>query len=362
MNTKGKKVCILLPGENIAPVGGYKIAYQYANALFAAGFDVTIVHSVFPSEGFPYKPSFGLRTGLWFVDIMQRRFNLLHQKWYDLNENIKCLNIPSITENNLPLADIYIATAVCTAYAVRNYAPKAASKFYLIQDFESWDVSKEYVLESFKWDLNKIVIAPWLRDIVSSVGEDSFLVPNGFDSNVFFLEKSIEERENNTLMYLASSYERKGTVDINRALEIVAEKYKIKVLAFGACPRLKGTPAFVEFIRRPSKDKLRHMYNASAIFIGGSREEGYGLPVGEAMCCGCAIVCTITGGYQAMVDDTCALQSNVQDPEALAENIIQFLENPDLRVKLAYNGNKKIQGYSAKESESRFVEYISKSI
>ena len=77
---KKKSVCILLPGENISPVGGYKIAYQYANALSSAGYDVSIIHSVFPSEGFPYHPSFPLNFGLGVVDLCQRKLNLFHQK------------------------------------------------------------------------------------------------------------------------------------------------------------------------------------------------------------------------------------------------------------------------------------------
>lgn len=353
-----KKVCILLPGENISPVGGYKIAYQYANALFRSGFDVTIVHSVFPSAGFPYRPAFWLRTGLRLVDILQRRFNLIHQKWFNLEKGIASLNIPSITKDNLPYADIYISTAISTAHAINSFISDKVPKYYFIQDFESWDVSRDYVLESYKWKMNKIVIAPWLQKIVSSVGEFSFLVPNGFDPNVFYLKNDIDERADNTLMYLASIYERKGTSDINEALEIVARKHEIKVYSFGACSRPKGTPSYVKFVKRPTLKQLVDMYNQTAIFIGGSREEGYGLPVGEAMFCGCAIVCTITGGYQAMVDDTCALQSSVKDPQALADNILKLIENGKLRRELAKKGNAKIQHYLASESERKFVDYI----
>ncbi|MDD5972971.1 MAG: glycosyltransferase family 4 protein [Spirochaetales bacterium] len=355
---KKKSVCILLPGENISPVGGYKIAYQYANALSSAGYDVSIIHSVFPSDGFPYHPSFPLNFGLWVVDGCQRKLNMFHQKWYSLKKEIKCYNIPVLTKDNIIKADIYIATAICTAHSILTCAPKGKKYYYLIQDFESWDVSKNYVLESFHWPLKKIVIAPWLQEIIRNENEESVLIPNGFDRSIFYLETPIEDRNDNSILFMSSSYERKGTVDILNALDIVNKTHDIKVSSFGACSKRKGAFSDYDYYKRPSKQQLRKLYNDAAIFIGGSREEGYGLPVGEAMCCGATIVCTINGGYQAMVDDSTALQSPIKDSEALAKNIIKLLDDRNLRIQLAKKGYEKIASYSFEQAESKFVQYI----
>lgn len=359
---KQKTVCFLLPGENISPVGGYKITYEYANALARNGYEVSIIHSVYPSKGFPYQPSFPLNFGLGFVDLVQRKTKILHQKWYKLDERVKCYNIPYVTKENIIKADIYIATAVCTAHAVLNCAPKDSIWYYLIQDFESWDVSKEYVLSSFHWPLKKIVIAPWLQDIISSEGESSVLIPNGFDSSIFYLKKPIEERDDNSILFMSSSYERKGTVDILEALNIVSKTHKIKVSSFGSCSKRKGSFSDYEYYRSPSKSLLVDLYNNAAIFIGGSREEGYGLPVGEAMCCGSAIVCTINGGYQAMVDENTALQSEIKNPQALADNICKLLDDRSLRIKLAKNGYNKIQAYSCEQAERKFINLINSDV
>lgn len=353
-----RTVCFLLPGENISPVGGYKITYEYANALVRAGYDVSIIHSVYPSKGFPYQPKFPLNFGLGFVDLVQRKTKLLHQRWYELDSRVKCYNIPYITKENLLKADIYVATAVCTAHAVMQCAPKDSVWYYLIQDLEAWDVSKEYVLSSFHWPFRKIVIAPWLQDIVSKEGESSVLIPNGFDSSIFKLNKPIEERDNNSILFMSSAYERKGTVDILEALNIVSKTHDIKVSSFGSCSKRKGSFTAYDYYRSPSKSLLVDLYNSAAIFIGGSREEGYGLPVGEAMCCGAAIVCTINGGYQAMVDDNTALQSEIKNPKALADNIKLLLDDRDYRIKLAQNGYKKIAAYTCLQAEKRFVELI----
>ena len=353
-----RRVCILLPGENISPVGGYKIAYQYANALVRAGYEVSIIHSVYPSEGFPYRPPFFLNLGLGFVDFCQSRLGLLHEKWYALDPSIKCYNIASVTRDNIVKADIYIATAICTAHAVMTCAPKDSAWLYFIQGYEKWDVSEDYVLKSYKWPLEKVVVAPWLKDIVESQGESAELVPNSFDNSVFFLEKEIDKRDPSSILFLSSSYAIKGTEDVLEALSIVSRTHHIKVSSFGTCTRRKGAFTDYDYTRSPSLKKLRELYNNAAIFIGGSREDGFGLPVGEAMCCGAAVACTVNGGYQAMVDDSCALQSPIQDPDALARNIIKLLDDNDLRIRLAKAGHERIQEFSSERSEEKFVAFV----
>lgn len=353
-----KKICFLLPGENVSPVGGYKITYQYANALAREGYDVSIIHSVYPSAGFPYQPSFPLNFGLGFVDLCQRKLGLLHQKWYPLDDSIKCFNIPTVTKSNIIDADIYVATAVCTAHSVLTCAPKNRKWVYLIQDLESWDVSREYVIDSYHWPFEKIVIAPWLQDVLGSVGEKSYLIPNGFDRTVFDMDVPIRDRKDNSILFMSSKYERKGTEDILKALEIVSRTHAVNAVSFGSCSKRDGDFTDYSYHRSPSKAELRRLYNEAAIFIGGSREEGYGLPVGEAMCCGAAIVCTINGGYQAMVDDSTALQSRIKDPEALARNIIRLLDDRTLRIRLAEKGYEKIAAYSSEQAEKKFVNMI----
>lgn len=86
------------------------------------------------------------------------------------------------------------------------------------------------------------------------------------------------------------------------------------------------------------------MYNNAAIYVGSSQVEGWGLTVGEAMQCGCAVVCTDNKGYLEMAKDgVTALVSPVKDPQALAGNIIKLIEDNQLRYKIAQCGYNYIQ-------------------
>ena len=59
-----------------------------------------------------------------------------------------------------------------------------------------------------------------------------------------------------------------------------------------------------------------------------------------------------------MVDDSCALQSPIQDPDALARNIIKLLDDNDLRIRLAKAGHERIQEFSSERSEEKFVAFV----
>lgn len=360
-NLKAKSICILLPGENISPVGGYKVTYQYANALSRKGYLVTIVHSVLPSKGLVTSMSRPLRTGLWLVGQLQR-LGLLHQKWFTLDRQVKSLNLTYITKENLPNADIYIATAVMTAYSVQQFATSSALKYYFIQGYECWDVTEDFLLSTYHYPMNKIAISPWLMEKISAEGEKAVYIPNGIDSNEFGLDILPDHRNTKSILFMSSSLQIKGTSDAIMALETVKTKYPdIQACSFGTCKRPAKLPKWISYYKAPTKKLLRQLYNNAAIFLGTSWTEGFGLTIAEAMACGCAVVCTRNGGYQAVAHENNSRIVPIQCPDLLAEQIIHLLEDPILRLQLSKAGTQTVlQDFSLEKAQTAFVEYIAR--
>jgi len=359
VNLKQKSICILLPGENISPVGGYKVTYQYANALSQNGYIVTIVHSVLPSKGLSTTIPRPLRMGLWIVGQLQR-MGCLHQKWFPLNQQIKSLNLTHITKENLPKADIYIATAVMTAYSIQRFAATSAVKYYFIQGYECWDVAEDFLLSTYHYPMHKIAISPWLMEKIAAEGEQATYIPNGIDTEEFGLDILPNQREPKSILFMSSSLRIKGTSDAIAALEVVHAKYPdIHVCSFGTCMRPSKLPKWISYYRSPTKKQLRLLYNKAAIFLGTSWTEGFGLTIAEAMACGCAVICTRNGGYQAISheDNSCIVP--IQRPDLLAEQVIRLLEFPMFRIQLAEAGIRTIlQDFSLEKAQTTFVEYI----
>ncbi len=104
---------------------------------------------------------------------------------------------------------------------------------------------------------------------------------------------------------------------------------------------------------------MRQIYDESAIYIAASVNEGWGLTLGEAAMCGCAIVCTDIGGFREMFEpNETALMSPPHDPEALADNIIRLCLNNEQRIKLANQSWNSIQQFSVENSYQKLLGVI----
>jgi glycosyltransferase involved in cell wall biosynthesis len=266
----------------------------------------------------------------------------------------------SLSEKKIPKTDIYIATAWSTAFWLNRYKNvDCRNKFYFIQHFEDWAETYDAVLETWKMKLTKIVIAPWLQKIATDIGEKCFLVENGFNQNEFYLIDTIEDRKKTAIM-LWHDLPFKGCSMGIEALKHVKEVIpEFTVTLFGVPFPPPNLPSWIKYYQKPKIDIHRKLYNNAAIFVGTSYSEGWGLTVGEAMLCGCAIACTNNEGYAVVAhDNETALLSEIGDAVALSENIIHLIENDNLRIKIATSGNKLIKEYTWERAYKNFLTVI----
>lgn len=352
-----KKIGIILPQESGKPIGGFKIVYEYANRLASDGYKVIIMYlqsGDFEMQSFIMK----LRMLHGFYYTSKKEFPT--SKWFCFHQQIKEVRILSVTKMFVPKCDIYIATALRTSYKLNKLKVNSNKKYYFIQGYEDWGVSDEYVKESYMLRLKKIVISNWLLDIVKSCGSDAFLVPNGFDFNYFSLTNPIEKRDKMQVAFMYHTQPLKGIEMALKAFNMVKEKYpNLVVNTFSAYKQPDDLPNWYAYHNCPNKETHNAIYNNSAIFVGSSTKEGWGLTIGEAMMCGCAVACTDNKGYLEMAKDgETALISPVGDAVSLANNIIRLIEDDDLRYRIAKRGNEKIQQFDIEQSYKRMKDCL----
>jgi hypothetical protein len=88
-----------------------------------------------------------------------------------------------------------------------------------------------------------------------------------------------------------------------------------------------------------SRAQIAGLLRQTSVFVCPSLEEGLGLPGLEALACGAALASTDTkGGRDYALHEQTALVSPPGHPEALADNIIRLLREPDLRARLCRHG------------------------
>lgn len=106
------------------------------------------------------------------------------------------------------------------------------------------------------------------------------------------------------------------------------------------------------------REDLGSVLEKTRVFVLPSRQEGFGLVLLEAMGEDVPVVATMVGGIVEIVEDGYnGILVEPENPEQLAEGIIQVLENRELRESLIKNGRKTAERFS-RESVSNVVDEI----
>ncbi|MGB1908090.1 MAG: glycosyltransferase, partial [Spongiibacter sp.] len=103
-----------------------------------------------------------------------------------------------------------------------------------------------------------------------------------------------------------------------------------------------GLRGHIRTVSGISTEELVRYYNEAEVAVVPSVYEGFGLPAGEAMSCGTALVSTTGGALPEVVGDA-ALQVPVRDSQALGAAIDRLLSDGDLRCQLEQAGRRRIE-------------------
>lgn len=310
----------------IAQNGGIRVVGIYAEKLRALGHEVTVVSRM------PQQHSL-LRRGLnrlrgkatrhdpkatAFLDPIGKAHHLIPWKF-------------PIDARDVPDADLIVATWWRTAFEVAALPPEKGRKVYFVQHHEvhkelPWDLSAG----SYYLPLKKITIADWLVDTMAQRYGDPDVVK--VENSVDTVQFNAPVRDRNTrprVGFLYSPTYFKG-VDVSlKAIEIArAQVPDLQVLAFGAHPPSTDLPLpeGCEFHLLPAQDKLWDLYAKCDVWLFGSRAEGFGLPILEAMACRTPVVATRSGAAPDLIEDgRNGYLVDVEDTEGLGAHLIDVL-------------------------------------
>ena len=142
-----KSIAFLLPKEKPFAVGGYKVVFEYANRLADEGYEVFLVYA---STLFWSRYSFLDKVKILAYHLkMKWRRHTRVDNWFDISSKVRQIRVLTPSEKFVPRFDFYVATAIQTAYYLKNYAIPNSRKLYLIQDFENWQYSDEQVYDTY---------------------------------------------------------------------------------------------------------------------------------------------------------------------------------------------------------------------
>jgi glycosyltransferase involved in cell wall biosynthesis len=147
------------------------------------------------------------------------------------------------------------------------------------------------------------------------------VVPHAIDHSVFNVAD--EEREP-MLLYPARPWPHKNHQRLFEAFARLREtRPQLRlVLTGGGLERLEPLPEGIESLGSVTSEHLASLYRRAACLVYPSLYEGFGLPVLEAMACGCPVAATNAGAVPEIAGDAAVL-FDPTDVDAMAAAIVE---------------------------------------
>lgn len=316
------KITFLMPAGGIS--GGNRVIALYAERLVARGHSVHVVWQRMRPQGLGAQLDRLIRVGA----RGRRRQGSPFFDSIGVTQSIAA-RPRFVTDEDVPDADVVVATWWETAFSVAALSPAKGRKFYFIQHHEvhahlPWQMSRA----TYYLPLKKITISQWLVDTMArEYGDhDVALIENSVDMRQF----DAPPREKNAVPAVGLLYSGKAFkgLDISvRAIEVARARVPdLRVISFGAIPE-KGRakvplPEGTTYFEKPAQEKIREIYAMCDVWLCGSRLEGFHLPPLEAMACRCPVVSTRVGGaVDVVTEGVDGHLVDIGDAEALGQRL-----------------------------------------
>jgi glycosyltransferase involved in cell wall biosynthesis len=353
------KITFVCPEVNQS--GGSRVTAIYARKLLDRGHDVTVI-------GRHPKP----------VSVRREILSRLRGTWKplpdrdlyfrDLGDRFHWLDYKFPLEpSDVPDADVIVATWWRTAFEVAAMPPEKGRKAYFVQHHEVHDHLPHDISAGSYWlPLKKITIAGWLVDTMAGLygDRDVGLVPNAVDTGQF----NAPPREKNHrprvgLMYAPVTF--KGLDVMLEAIRFARARFPdLEVTAFGKRDPEPDfpLPAGARYHRSPAQEEIPGIYASCDAWLFGSRSEGFGLPLLEAMACRTPVVATRSGAAPDLIEPGVnGYLADIDDAEGLGARLTEALSlSPDAWAAMSEAAHARAHDYTWDDAAVAFEAELQK--
>lgn len=321
------KITFVLPPDQL--VGGIRVAAEYAERLYRRGHDVLVVQpqhrsptwrdvarSIKNGCGWPARRGEGPS---YFDALTVPRVVLNHEG--------------PVTALDVPEGDIVVATWWETAEWVWSLPMSKGAKVHFMQDYETWSNQSARVDATCALPIPKIVIAHWVESLLKEKFQQTALalVPNSVDTSKFTAPPRGKQRTP-TVGLTYSTMHSKGTDISLEAVKIAREQVgELKLVAFGSVKPWGQLPLpeNTTYHERVPDTELPGIYASCDAWLFGTRREGFGLPVLEAMACRTPVIGAPAGAAPELLRQGGGWLVPAESPAAMAEAIVRLSQMSD---------------------------------
>ena len=169
-------------------------------------------------------------------------------------------------------------------------------------------------------------------------------------------------RKSGFVLAVGSRHVNKNFATLLRAIEMLPPGQFDVVIAGGDNHKVFGgdaaIPAWVKQVGFVSDETLRALYEAAGCFVFPSLYEGFGLPVLEAMKCGCPVIASKAASIPEICG-TAALYFDALDASDLSVQISRMMLDPALRAELSRRGLRQAERFRWELTARRLLTSVS---
>ena len=222
-------------------------------------------------------------------------------------------------------------------------------------EIENW----EAMVESWRLPFPKLVVSSHLEDMIQKeVGQQVIgVVPNGVNTSDYF--PSLPNKRRNGIgagFRWSLSKDPAATLRVFKELHEKLPQTPLYSYGHGRRPReLKH----VNYMNNPTVPEARRIYSSCRVWFMTSILEGFGLPVSEAMACGCPVVSTKCGGPQDVIEDGInGFLVGVGNTGALVHKILTIYNDKQLWKRLSLNAIETARKFTWQGAAAKLEQYL----
>lgn len=318
------RITFVLPGGGLS--GGVRVVAGYAHRLHLRGHKVVLVLRR-RRRSLKERVGILLREQCWPAEWVT---GPCHLHGLPFEQRVIDSSRP-VVDGDLPDSDVVIATWWETAEWVSRLSPSKGAKVYFIQHDERTAYSEHLghfwprIARTWSLPLHKIVVARWLKELVEPydpVGS-TICVPNAVDLAQFHAPpRSKQPVPTVGLMYSTTRF-KGADISIAAFREAARLIPSLRLVAFGADePEAKlPLPLGTQYFCTPPQGSIPRIYAQCDAWLFGSRSEGFGLPILEAMACRTPVIGAPTGAAPELLASGGGILVHPEDPMGMADAI-----------------------------------------
>jgi len=342
-NKKQLKISFLLPNRGVG--GGVRAVAIFGNELLSRGHDVRIFYRE-DRGGFVQKGK----------NVYRRLKYGMAYDWLDTFRGAS-LRYDRLDPEQFARDELIVSMCARTTLDAAALPEEVGIKVLHCHGAEigNW----EAMLESWRLPFPKIVVSSHLIDMIQQeVGQEVIgVVPNGVDTGDYF--PSIPDDRGNGIgagFRWSLSKDPAATLRVFKVLREKLPQAPLYSYGYGKSPRVLK---HVDYMHNPSVSEARRIYSSCRVWFMTSILEGFGLPVLEAMACGCPVISTKCGGPEDVIDDgSNGFLVGVGNTGALVHKILTVYNDNQLWKRLSRNAIDTARKFTWQGAAAKLEQYL----